>query len=122
MFFGGKIPYFKIILCVIFIVAFLFSNFKWFSLLSKITKQKEFIWSFYALVGILLIVILLLVVGISTQNLDIIKFATDLSSFIFIIFAGIFVWATLKFRKIEPIVKAKKIKEFDEVNETEKTE
>lgn len=48
MLFGGKPPYFKMILMFVLLIAFLVMIFLWYRKVSKITNEKFFIWSLYA--------------------------------------------------------------------------
>ncbi len=101
---GGGHPVFKIIFAIIFALVTIFFSFKYLSRLSKITGERAFLWSLFAGVGLSILEIILLFATYNErrplQTLDNMQVCNVI---IYFISMGLFVWATLRFRKVESV-------------------
>lgn len=100
---GTGHPYFKIFLAIIFtFVAFVY-NLKWLKLLSQITEQKAYMWAFYVAVALIVFKFGVMGLGYQINEPHMFEFGEALTSYIYIVFAVIFAWATLRFRIIKKV-------------------
>lgn len=99
-FIGGNIsmPYFRIILIFICVLAFFFVSFLWFKKLSAITDEKFFLWSFYIQILSQICLIIFIIVLSKMQDGS---FWYDFSVILNILSTVLMVLAWLKFRKFE---------------------
>lgn len=100
----AKTPYIKITFAIIFAVVMLFCSFKYLSLLSRITAERAYLWSFFAAIGLTILEVVILFAAYNKRNpLDTLDTMQVCNVIIYFVSMGLFVWATLRFREIKSV-------------------
>ena len=103
-----NIPYFKILLTIVFGLVALVYGFKWFKLLSQIIGQKPYLWSFCLIIVANVFVymignVAMLAAYNNSNPFKAMETFITLSNYTEFAAAALFAWATLRFREIKQI-------------------
>ena len=101
MLFGGSVPYVKITFAILLFLVIYFLYFLYYRSLSLTTDERAFMWSFYVFVCAGIVIIAGIITGISQKDISIIDTFANISNFLYFLSSALFIFAVLRFRKIQ---------------------